>query len=451
MRMVIDYRPVNNIIEIPQYPLGDIQLLMEKLMTYKYYSQIDLAAGYHQLKLADECRYLTSFVVPQGQYQFTRLPFGISSAPSIFSQEIQKLLRTPNPITGVYAYMDDIFIAGNTLEELKEREVQVEKKLERKGIIINKDKSQRQTQELRVMGFIIRHKTKYPDPRRIEVIDNVSQPRTLTQWKRFLGMISYFRQHIPEIARNWPNPGKILNEPEHVQVTVFQDLKKTLKRITTTTAYNENSQLVLYTDYSPKGIAAALFCKVQGVETPVAFFSRKCSAAEEKYSAYKGEATALQYGLIKCRPYLTNKPLQLRTDHHSLIWLLTPTPKATIAHRWLSFLSQYPVPLQLSYVKGLSNPADFWSRIYPPSLFVRGATLSITQSMENTPHSNKKQRQIGENKDGRNHNQMGPDKEKLVQALELIHQTMGKDLRIVCANTSKDSDSACSEGASDDM
>ena len=50
----------------------------------KVFSVLDATSGYWQMKLNEESSKLCTFNIPFGRYRFTRLPFGIKSAPEVF-------------------------------------------------------------------------------------------------------------------------------------------------------------------------------------------------------------------------------------------------------------------------------------------------------------------------------------------------------------------------------
>ena len=50
----------------------------------KVFSVLDATSGYWQVKLDEESSKLCTFNTPFGRYRFTRLPFGIKSAPEVF-------------------------------------------------------------------------------------------------------------------------------------------------------------------------------------------------------------------------------------------------------------------------------------------------------------------------------------------------------------------------------
>ena len=62
----------------------------------------------------------TAFTTSSGQYQFNRLPFGLSGAPATFRRVMTSMLREQNWRTCVI-YLDDILVFGNSLEEHNER------------------------------------------------------------------------------------------------------------------------------------------------------------------------------------------------------------------------------------------------------------------------------------------------------------------------------------------
>jgi len=57
-----------------------------------HFSTLDLSPGYHQLKLAPESRYVTTFSTHVGLRIYKRLPFGVNAASEIFQEAIRELI-----------------------------------------------------------------------------------------------------------------------------------------------------------------------------------------------------------------------------------------------------------------------------------------------------------------------------------------------------------------------
>ena len=77
---------------------------------------------------------LTTINTPKGLYQYTRLPFGISSAPSIFQRVKENLL---NGIPNVCVYIDNILVTGKTDADHLKNLDDVLTRLERAGLRLN--------------------------------------------------------------------------------------------------------------------------------------------------------------------------------------------------------------------------------------------------------------------------------------------------------------------------
>lgn len=75
------------------------------------FTKLDLNAGYHQLELHPDSRYITTFTTHVGLWRYTRLNFGISSAAEVFQNTIQQVLHG---IPNVRNMSDDIIVYGKT-------------------------------------------------------------------------------------------------------------------------------------------------------------------------------------------------------------------------------------------------------------------------------------------------------------------------------------------------
>ena len=77
------------------------------------FTTLDLSHAYLQLELEEESQELVTINTHKGLYKYTRLPFGVASAPAIFQRTMESLLQG---LPMVCVYIDDI-ISGKTPEE----------------------------------------------------------------------------------------------------------------------------------------------------------------------------------------------------------------------------------------------------------------------------------------------------------------------------------------------
>ena len=94
VRLCGDYKlTINRAAVVERYPLPRIEDLLSCLSKGKVFSKLDLSHAYMQLALDPESKKYVSISTQKGLFQYTRLPFGISSAPAIFQRTMERVLH----------------------------------------------------------------------------------------------------------------------------------------------------------------------------------------------------------------------------------------------------------------------------------------------------------------------------------------------------------------------
>ena len=91
-RLCCDYREVNKHVMIPQQPLPRTDDILASFKGKRYFFVMDMCHGFYQIEIEEEDRPKTSFVAPDCQRQYRRLPFGFASSPAIFQRMVDMLL-----------------------------------------------------------------------------------------------------------------------------------------------------------------------------------------------------------------------------------------------------------------------------------------------------------------------------------------------------------------------
>ena len=114
--MTVDYRALNRQTKKDVYPLPRIDDLLDKLSKARFLSAIDLASGYHKIKLADDACEKTAFATRYGLFEYTIVPLGLCNEPSTF-QPLMKTVMSGYVDDFVLVYLDDILVYSNNSEE----------------------------------------------------------------------------------------------------------------------------------------------------------------------------------------------------------------------------------------------------------------------------------------------------------------------------------------------
>jgi len=112
----IDYRQLNELTYKDAYPLPNIDMCLNALGGSRFFSTIDLRAGYWQKLIDERDRDKTCFVTRRGTFRFKVLSFGLANAPALF-QRLMDLVLVGLTWEICLVYLDDIIIMSDTSDD----------------------------------------------------------------------------------------------------------------------------------------------------------------------------------------------------------------------------------------------------------------------------------------------------------------------------------------------
>ena len=192
----VDYRHLNSVTKPDAYPILRIDDLVDQLGSSKYFTTLDLAAGYWHTRVAERSIEKTAFVTPQGLLEFRVMPFGLTNAPAVFQRLMTGVLSGLNPPEGpdfVAIYIDDVLIFSKMLQDHLQHIEQVLNQLQSTGLKLQPAKCHFMCKQVESLGHLITPCGLWPNPKRIHAVTDFPAPTLVTQVRQFISLTSYYR------------------------------------------------------------------------------------------------------------------------------------------------------------------------------------------------------------------------------------------------------------------
>jgi hypothetical protein len=372
VRIAGDYSvTLNKDLIIDKYPLPRIEEVFARLGGGEHYSKIDLKNAYNQFLLCDSSQDLTTINTSKGLFKYTRLVYGLAPAPALFQKSMESLL---SGIDGVSCWLDDICVTGpNKMAHLC-RLRDVLSRLNEAGLRLQQDKCKFFKPSVTYLGYVINKEGLHTSPDKVKAIIDSPEPTNITEVKRFLGVVNYYRSFIPNASSIMSPLHELLRAGAEWQWgerqrSAVRRVKRELVSERTLAHFDPAARLELAVDAGPAGLGAVLSLRDRtGLERPLAFASRSLTPSERNYSQIQKEATAIIFGVKRFHQYLygRSEPFILKTDHRPLVSIFNNNSGISVTtalrlQRYAIILSAYRYTVQ--YTTGASNVvADYFSR-----------------------------------------------------------------------------------------
>jgi len=381
LRLVQDYRRLNDFTVKNRYPLPLASDIINRLRQARIFTKFDVRWGYNNIRIKAGDEWKAAFTTNRGLFEPQVMFFGLTNSPATFQALMNTIFADLVAAGKVAVYLDDILIYSSTPQEHRNTTHEVLRRLANHDLYLRPEKCEFDQPRVEYLGLIIQEGEVSMDPVKVQAISSWPAPRSLRELRGFLGFANFYRRFIKDFAR-LARPLNDLTKkdtPWHwdaAQQQAFQTLKHTFSKKPILAMWDPDRPTRIEVDASGYATGGVLLQQLDdNLWHPVAYRSQSMADAERNYEIYDKEMLAIIRALEDWRHYLEGLPLPFTiiTDHQNLQFWRTTQNLTRRQARWSLYLSRFD--FRLTHKPGTSNTqADPLSRI---------STHSVSDSHDN--------------------------------------------------------------------
>ncbi|KAK3234469.1 hypothetical protein CYMTET_55276 [Cymbomonas tetramitiformis] len=197
LRLVIDYRQINEITIKDKYPLPDVQCLLDDMQGATVFSTADALWGFWQVPMEERDAEKTAMTTHFGAYEWLVMPMGLSNSPSTWQRMMNQYL---GHLPFCRVFVDDIMIFSATPQEHVDHVRQVLAACRLHKVYLKKSKLKLCMKAVRFLGHVIDKDGCRPQQDKVASVRDWPDLETVTHVRQFLGMCGFYRRYIQSFA-----------------------------------------------------------------------------------------------------------------------------------------------------------------------------------------------------------------------------------------------------------
>jgi ribonuclease HI len=348
IRCCVDFRNLNKACPKDEFPLPNMDLLIDSAAGSAMFSFMDGFSGYNQIRMSPRDAEKTAFRTPIGNFYYTVMPFGLKNAGATYQRTMTAMFHDMIH-QEIEDYVDDIVVKSKKREDHVEVLRKVFERCRLYKLKMNPLKCAFGVSAGKFLGFLVHNRGIDVDPAKASAIATMRPPTSHKELKSFLGRLSYIRRFIPGLAAVTSTFSHLLKKGVSFNWSAecqeaFERIQAIMTKLPTVCAPLAGKPLRLYLASNNQAIGALVAQENDdGVEQPVYYVSRGLKDTETRYSVAERACLALVYASQRLRHYFLAHKIQLMTKSHPIRSLLQRPVLSGRLAQWLLQLSQYEI------------------------------------------------------------------------------------------------------------
>ena len=153
-RLCVDYRALNAVTYQDTYPLPHIDTCLGSMDGATWFSTLDSQSGDHSIPIRERDKNKTVFITRRGCFRYKVLPFGLTTAPSVFQRLMDLILCGLTYVTCL-VYLDDIIVFAKDFNTHVSRLAEVFERLKRAGLKLHGTKCSLFQRRVSFLGYVL--------------------------------------------------------------------------------------------------------------------------------------------------------------------------------------------------------------------------------------------------------------------------------------------------------
>ena len=350
LRLVQDYRMLNDMTVKNKYPLPLIPELVNQLRGAKYFTKLDVRWGFNNVRIKEDDEWKAAFRTNRGLFEPLVMFFGLTNSPATFQTMMNEIFVDMISEGVVVVYLDGILIFTKTLDEHREVTCRVLERLAAHELFLRPEKCEFEKTRIEYLGLIISENHVEMDPVKVAGVAEWPQPNNKREVQSFLGFANFYRRFIQDFSHHArPLFDLTRNDKKWKwdlpEATAFRKLKEAITSAPVLTTPADNRPFRIEADSSDFATGAVL-SQLSAEDEKwhlVAYLSKSLSDTERNYEIHDKEMLAIIRALEEWRHFLEGAPdkFEIWTDHKNLEYFMSAKKLNRRQARWSLTLARF--------------------------------------------------------------------------------------------------------------